>query len=262
MIRLLVVALMLYLVPVAGAVETSGAEFYVTSYSLTADAFHLANINVAGEYINATYNASKRIDYEVIAHRLVIVIEVTAGMDLASSGRWQLNFTQDEAPLGACTIQIPTSDPGGFLSGDLVVYPGYTLHCIREGSAALDNVDHTHRYTLQVTVASGTPDAIDFLDVGVFITREDTYLVPQDANEILDTLAVFTPLLAFLIAAVWAEMSRDILVYILTVVAGITATVTLWEPVAAARMVLVGAILLLCYRTFETYQEDLKMEVE
>lgn len=80
--------------------------------------------------------------------------------------------------------------------------------------------------------------------------------VPDMTNEILDAFSAIVPFLALILVIVWAEITREWLIYILGVfIAGI-AMVAVWSEIESLRLVIAGTAILLVARAYFTFQDD------
>lgn len=76
---------------------------------------------------------------------------------------------------------------------------------------------------------------------------------------ITELTAVLIPLVVMALMLLWAEKSKEWLVYVVTVLTGIIALVNLWDEMAALRVVVVAAILLVIVRgltAFESWKAE------
>lgn len=80
-------------------------------------------------------------------------------------------------------------------------------------------------------------------------------------NEMLETFYVVAPFLTLFGLIVWAEQSKELLIYIVAIIAGSIAVATQATELNALRIVEVAILLLLVIRAFFVY-EDTKGEVE
>lgn len=79
---------------------------------------------------------------------------------------------------------------------------------------------------------------------------------------VLETAEVLVPLGIFIILVVWAEIKRDVFIYILAMVAGGILTIGLWSALAEYRIVTVSAIAIVGLRAYLTYRSDKEMELD
>ncbi len=80
--------------------------------------------------------------------------------------------------------------------------------------------------------------------------------VPQAENDTLEVFALLMPLLLFVILIFWAEQSGEWLIYVLALLAGSTATLTLWDEITDARLLLVGSMLVCMARAYWHLMND------
>lgn len=73
-------------------------------------------------------------------------------------------------------------------------------------------------------------------------------------NEMLDTVILVMPLIAFIGAVIWAEMTKEFYVYLLAIVAGGIAMVNLFAQFMPIAVIVVGATVLLALRAYDTFQ--------
>lgn len=85
--------------------------------------------------------------------------------------------------------------------------------------------------------------------------------VPDMVNEMLETVNVILPLVAFILVIIWAEITRELFVYILAIITGAVAIVALWPDVVALRLILVASLPLVAIRGWTAFEEH-RMEQE
>lgn len=84
-------------------------------------------------------------------------------------------------------------------------------------------------------------------------TNVTTDPVIDMVNELLEVVNLIAPIALMILALVWAELSKEWLVYVLAAVAGIQAVVTLWNDVESLRVILIAAIILTLARGYLSY---------
>lgn len=105
---------------------------------------------------------------------------------------------------------------------------------------------------LGVTLRAGlTLEGFKTIPVNIMTTP-----VPDMVNEMLETFNVLAPLLLFAVLVAWAEISRDLLVYVLALACGVVMIPLLWSEMTALTLVLVAAVALIAYRAFEEYESN------
>jgi hypothetical protein len=84
-------------------------------------------------------------------------------------------------------------------------------------------------------------------------TQVTTDPVIDMVNELLEVVNLIAPITLMILALIWAELSKEWLVYVLAAVAGIQAVVTLWNEVESLRVILAAAIVLILARGYFAY---------
>ncbi len=213
--RLLVLACLL-LLPTAAAHDEVGAFDAPDGAQVNVLDYRLASINEheelppPGEVINRTYDATKIHNYDVLQHDLILTVEASAEYVAESEGVWDLTFYQDGKILPGCTGHIVTSDLGGFLAGDFSDKNSRTIHCVRAGTDALNDIIHNHTITAILSIGSGTPADLTHLDISVNVIRQDRVIMSQPTTfELVTGLSALEflvlPLLAILGLFLWSR---------------------------------------------------------
>lgn len=96
------------------------------------------------------------------------------------------------------------------------------------------------------------------------ILVDDSLTIMQLDSEIASSLdnitVVLVGLLAFIALIVWAEMSRELLIYIMAALTGATLAIGLWEPLGALRFVVVGVTAIVLLRAVTEYRKSMGIE--
>lgn len=143
---------LLLLTPVAAAfgVVQDVREFHV--YSDTESRDNAA----AGVLMSGSFEDAFPFTGEVINHTLAIGLTYIGEYTLSSNGVWLV--TLDLRPGGRiCEFSVETIDPGGLLTGDLLVFAPNNIFCRTIALGA--NTTHTHDFWVNRTLQSGTPNA-------------------------------------------------------------------------------------------------------
>lgn len=112
---------------------------------------------------------------------LRINVQATYAVLLSSDGSWLFELFVDGVAVEDCHFIFPTVNPGGFLSGDLPVYPSYDVECtipppITSGWEEDENIP----VLWQRSVFSGSPDEPSSSTVSIVFEREDFILTHSD----------------------------------------------------------------------------------
>lgn len=75
-------------------------------------------------------------------------------------------------------------------------------------------------------------------------------------NVVLNAVVLIAPLLVFVALIIWAEMSREPLVYVLAILAGMSAVLLLPTALIPIRLMIVGTMILLGLRAYFAVQEN------
>lgn len=89
-----------------------------------------------------------------------------------------------------------------------------------------------------------------FKEIPVEITTEP---VPDMTNEIIDAFNLIAPILFFVIAVIWAEITKHEIPYLLAVLLGMAATLAVWTEIEGLRFALVIATLGIAFRAYQEY---------
>lgn len=149
-----------------------------------------------------------------------INVQATYIFQLSSDGTWEYQLTVNDTPIEDCRWLVRTIDPGGFLSGDLAVYPYFDVDCTASGDA-IAGISEGDTVTFNVTRTAifGAPDEPIAASTGVVIERAD-FIQTGDFEtmnslesalglESLEAIAVFG---LFFTAAIFWMRSTDVMV--------------------------------------------------
>lgn len=89
-----------------------------------------------------------------------------------------------------------------------------------------------------------------------------TIPVVDMTNEMLETVEMLLPLLTYVGFVIWAEISKTPLMYLLALLAGITATLSVWTTVESLRILVVASVAFVGYRAFEAWENRRDFVVE
>lgn len=95
--------------------------------------------------------------------------------------------------------------------------------------------------------------AVDIYFTGSVLALNSTETDQSGTNEILQSFNFIAPLLFFVLILIWAETTKEYLIYLLAVVVGATATVSIWSEIESLRFVVIVIILLLVVRGIHFY---------
>lgn len=89
------------------------------------------------------------------------------------------------------------------------------------------------------------------------LQQRETIEQVDNVNEILETLEMFAPIIAMVLIFIWAEITRHWMVYLLAAVAGITATISVWEEIAEIRLLVVtGTIIIILFGILDLFSRE------
>lgn len=185
-------------------------------------------------------------------------VQATYAIILASDGEWLFELFVDGKAVEDCHFIFPTVAPGGFLQGDLPVYPSYDVECtIPPTDTALWVDDQVLPVEWRRTALSGNPDIPASSTVSIVFEREDFILTHTDtafedltgatALEFLLFLAVIGLTLLF-----WSRSKDEVvqvfcalLLFLFSAVAiSLRGEWVAWVPFGAVLGVLGGYLLL------------------
>lgn len=115
--------------------------------------------------------------FEPVNHTIRVKISLTASVLPNSNGVWRYSIANEFGPLPDCVFELETANPGGFLSGDLVVYPHFDVDCFFRFSTL--TLPHTHTFYLNRSVASGSPTALTHESISAIFLSEDVVIMSQ-----------------------------------------------------------------------------------
>lgn len=95
--------------------------------------------------------------------------------------------------------------------------------------------------------------AVDIYFTGSVLALNSTETDASGTNEILQSFNFIAPLLFFVLILIWAETTKEYLIYLLAIVVGGTATVSIWSEIESLRFVVIVIILLLVVRGMHFY---------
>lgn len=79
--------------------------------------------------------------------------------------------------------------------------------------------------------------------------------VSDMVNEILDAFTAIAPFIALILVVIWAEVTREILIYALGIIVAGVAMVAIWTEIESLRIVIGAVALFLAVRGFTEYKE-------
>lgn len=193
---------------------------------------------------------------------LRINVQATFTLVLENDGSWLYELLVDGLSVEDCLFEVPTRDPGGFLAGDLPVYPSYDVECTLPPTIT---GNWTEGETIAVewrrTVLGGTPDPPEASVVSIIIDREDLVILSSptafEAYTGATGIEVLMILAAFMVGViVWARVG-DTLVRVVgalwvmlvgvMVLGALMPEWSVWGVISAI-MLLIGAFM--TYRAF------------
>lgn len=189
---------------------------------------------------------------------LRINVQATFSFLLSSDGVWNYQLLIDGNAVPDCEFLVQTHNPGGFLAGDLAVYPSYDVECTLSG-AAVSGWNESQMIDLewQRSVFSGSPDVPDGAVVGIVIEREDFVITstPSAFEELTGATGIeFLVFLVVITVAVvlWSRATDEIVQVFTSVLLMFFGSIAIsfyslwigWVPFGAAIAVLGGYMLL------------------
>lgn len=110
-----------------------------------------------------------------------INVQATYSIVLANDGRWLFELFVDGSAVEDCNFLLPTRNPGGFLAGDLPVYPSYDVECTLPPSiTGAWEEDENISVEWVRSIESGAPDQPDTSVVSIVFDREDFILTHSE----------------------------------------------------------------------------------
>jgi len=106
-------------------------------------------------------------------------VQATFAMNPTNDGEFLYQLIVDGQDVEDCHFILPVVAPGGFLQGDLVVYPSYDVECTISPAltASWDN-EEVISVEWERTIISGSPDDPVASTVSIVFDREDFILTP------------------------------------------------------------------------------------
>lgn len=132
-----------------------------------------------------------------------------------------------------------------------------TLHHILDSGTLTVNGIAVNQTVGNVTVSFPRELALQICGPN-FINTSVCSPVEVNANATVDgthNISMLFPFLIFLLLIVWAEISRQFELYIIAVVVGMLAVITLWTEIVGMRLVLLAILVFLCFRGYTNYKE-------
>lgn len=180
-------------------------------------------------------------DYEITSSGGSVVIRHSAKFASTSTGIYTFQATWDGTNIPDCMWGIETTNQ---VITSTNLFPHLVVVC------ELTNVQlvaGTHTFAVSRSIQSGTPAGIDHETITYEILRTDL-LEPSTMNDLIEFFNLLAPLLFFVGIVIWAEITREPLIYVLGVTAGIFLVVDLWAEIASSRMIILGFVALVATR--------------
>lgn len=240
--------LLLLFVPGVSASWSATEEGGYQTYNLDTYANHRDN-PASGQIFSRSITVNPGHDFAVETSYAVLQIAYTAKTATTATGVWLYTTTWDGVALN-CIWAVETT---GTIT-NTGVYPFENVWCRIENSALTAG---SHTLVATRSTGSGTPAAIDHETISYTLERTDL-LEPNTVNDLLEAFNSLAPLLLFLLVVIWAEITREPLVYALAVVVGGIAVVAIWSEIASLRLALIGVITLVAMRGYLAYGETMQ----
>lgn len=236
--HVVILALFLLIPSVSAAYPATEATQYATEYTLFTGTYHVNNPAIGSVYYTQAYTDAPKHDYQIISAKTQLEILLSIQNRDDNTGTSEYKAFLDGQPLPGCMTRASTRS----LIAGATVSRYITLYCEYTPTAPHDSTPRV--LTISIAGVGGNPSGPDHLTTAVEITRTDVHMIPQDANEILEVLALFAPLIlaAILLVAAGREeiASAALLLYGTAFVGMLGAIIALPEEYAAIRFMLVA----------------------
>lgn len=130
----------------------------------------------------------------------------------------------------------------------------YHFHAIYCSLSNAQMTAGSHTLSVARSIQSGAPTPIAHETISYKLTRQDL-LEPDTMNDLIEFFNLVAPLLFFVGVLVWAETTKEPLVYALAILCGGVFVVAMWSEIVVLRWLTIGLIVLVGARGFFAYQE-------
>lgn len=230
------------LIPSASAGWGATVEGSIIDYRL--DSFTQDRDNPAtGNLFSRTITTTPMHDYEIASSTGIIVMRYTVKFSSSSTGIYAFQASWDGVNIPDCMWAVETTNQVITATN---LFPHLVVVC--ELTAA--QLTGSHTFVITRSTQSGTPATLDHELISYEITRTD-YLEPATMNDLTEFFNLIAPLLFFVVLTIWAERTKEPLMYVVAILAGIFAITTLWTEVETLRILLLAVVALVAWLGLE-----------